>query len=98
MPSRPLPGGDDASGLTPPPTGSPASCSPARLSNKVEAQRLLYREVRERFGLSSQTAQLCINRASDAYKRDKSKRPSGSASMPPITYDHRTMSFKGIDR
>jgi putative transposase len=38
-----------------------------KLSNKIEAQRLLYREVRERFGLSAQTAILCIHRACEAY-------------------------------
>jgi IS605 OrfB family transposase len=68
-----------------------------RLSNKIEAQRLLYREVRERFGLSAQTAILCIHRACEAYKRDRSIRPRFREGAG-ITYDVRTMSFKGIDR
>ena len=67
------------------------------LSNKVEAQRLLYREVRERFGLSAQTAILCIHRACEAYKRDPSIRPQFRQDAG-ITYDVRTMSFKGIDK
>jgi putative transposase len=46
-----------------------------RLSNKIEAQRLLYREIRDRFGLSAQTAILCLHRACEAYKRDKGVRP-----------------------
>jgi putative transposase len=67
------------------------------LSNKIEAQRLLYREVRERFGLSAQTAILCIHRACEAYKRDKSIRPRFRKDAG-ITYDVRTLSFKGIDK
>ena len=68
-----------------------------KVSNKLEAQRLLYREVRERFGLSSQTAILCIHRACEAYKRDKSIRPR-LRKHAGITYDVRTMSFKGINK
>jgi IS605 OrfB family transposase len=68
-----------------------------KVSNKIEAQRLLYHEVRRRFGLSAQTAILCIHRACEAYKRDRSKRP-GFRKDAGITYDVRTMSFKGIDK
>jgi putative transposase len=46
-----------------------------QLTNKIEAQRLLYAEIRQRFGLSSQMAILCLHRACEAYKRDKSIRP-----------------------
>jgi IS605 OrfB family transposase len=68
-----------------------------QLSNKIEAQRLLYREIRQRFGLSAQTAILCLHRACEAYKRDKSIRPRFRKDAA-ITYDVRTMSFKGIDK
>lgn len=68
-----------------------------KLSNKVEAQRLLYREVRERFGLSSQTAILCLHRACEAYKRDKEIRPEFRKHAA-MTHDLHTMSFKGIDK
>jgi putative transposase len=68
-----------------------------KLSNKIEAQRLLYREVRDRFGLSAQTAILCIHRACEAYKRDTAIRPRFRDSAG-ITYDVRTMSFKGPDQ
>jgi putative transposase len=68
-----------------------------RMTNKIDAQKLLYRDVRERFGLSSQMAILCIHRSCEAYKRDKSIRPTFRAHAA-ITYDVRTMSFKGIDR
>jgi putative transposase len=66
-------------------------------ANVFELRKLVYHEVRERFGLSSQQAQLAIKAVSDVYKRDKSIkvafRPHAS-----IAYDVRTMSFKGIDK
>jgi IS605 OrfB family transposase len=68
-----------------------------RIANVYDLRRLCYAEIRERFGLSSQMAQLAIKAASDAYKRDTSKRVRfrKHASVP---YDQRTMSFKGTDR
>jgi predicted transposase len=68
-----------------------------RTANVYDLRRLCYAEVRQRFGLSSQMAQLAIKAASDAYKRDKSKRVRfrNHAAVP---YDIRTMSFKGPDR
>ena len=68
-----------------------------KLSNKISAQQVLYHEIRERFGLSSQTAILALHRACEAYKRDKSIRPRFRKHAA-ITYDVRTMSFKGIDK
>jgi IS605 OrfB family transposase len=68
-----------------------------KLSNKIEAQRLFYHEIRERFGLSAQTTILALHRACEAYKRDKSIRPRFRKDAA-ITYDVRTMSFKGIDK
>jgi IS605 OrfB family transposase len=68
-----------------------------KLSNKIEAQRLLYHEIRRRFGLSAQAAILCLHRACEAYRRDPSKRPRFRKDAG-ITYDVRTMSFKGIDQ
>ena len=68
-----------------------------RTANVFDLRRLCYEQVRDRFGLSSQMAQLAIKAASDAYKRDKSKRVRfrKHAAVP---HDQRTMSFKGIDR
>jgi putative transposase len=68
-----------------------------QLTNKLEAQRLLYKEIRDRFGLSSQMAILCLHRACEAYKRDKAIRPVFRKHAA-ITHDVRTMSFKGIDK
>jgi putative transposase len=42
-----------------------------RTANVYEVRKLAYAEVRERFGLSSQMAQLAIKAACDAYRRDK---------------------------
>jgi putative transposase len=68
-----------------------------QMTNKIEAQRFLYAEIRERFGLSSQMAILCLHRACEAYRRDKAIRPKFRKHAA-ITYDVRTMSFKGIDK
>jgi putative transposase len=68
-----------------------------KLANKIELQRLHYRELRERFSLSSQMAVRAIAQVVEAYKRDKSKQPTfrPHAAVP---YDARILSFKGLDR
>jgi IS605 OrfB family transposase len=68
-----------------------------RCSNKVELQKIVYRDLRERFDLSSQMAVRCIAQVCEAYRRDKTIRPEfrPHAAMP---HDQRTMSFKGPDR
>ncbi len=68
-----------------------------RTANVFELRKLCYREVREKFGLSSQQAQLSIKSVSDAYKRDKSRKVSFRR-LAAIPFDQRTMSFKGIDK
>jgi putative transposase len=68
-----------------------------KVTNKIEAQQIYYRDVRERFGLGSQTAILCIHRAVEAFKRDTSILPVFRPDAA-ITYDVRTLSFKGPDR
>src|SRR6185437_5759716 len=66
-------------------------------SNKIDLQKIVYRDLRERFGLSSQMAVRCIAQVCEAYQRDKTIRPvfRPHASVP---YDQRLMSFKGPDR
>jgi putative transposase len=66
-------------------------------ANVFELRKLVYHEVREKFGLSSQQAQLAIKAVSDAYKRDKSIRVRFRPHAA-IAYDVRTMGFKGIDK
>lgn len=68
-----------------------------KLSNRIEAQRLLYHEIRERFGLTAQTTILAIRRACEAYKRDKSIRPRFRKHAA-ITYDSRVLRFIGLDK
>lgn len=59
--------------------------------------RRCYRELRDRFDLSSQTAVRAIGKAVETFRRDKTRcpvfRPDGA-----VVYDERTFSFKGIDR
>src|SRR5262245_6723111 len=47
-----------------------------KLANKIELQKLHYRELRQRFELSAQMAVRCIAQVCEAYKRDKAKRPT----------------------
>jgi len=68
-----------------------------RCANKIELQRLVYYDIREQFGLSSQMTIRAISKVSEAYKRDRSKqphfRPHGA-----MVYDERILSFPRIDR
>jgi IS605 OrfB family transposase len=68
-----------------------------RLSNKVEAQKLLYSAVRAKFGLSAQMTILCIHRVCGAYKRDKDIRPTFRRRAA-VTYDVRCMSYRGLNQ
>ena len=74
-----------------------AECFARKEANQFEVRQFAYRHLRDHFGLSSQTAQLCIKNVCDAYKRDKAKRVHVRKHAA-IVYDQRTMSFKGIDR
>jgi IS605 OrfB family transposase len=66
-------------------------------ANQVDLRRLCYHEIRQRFGLSSQQAQLAIKAVCDAYKRDKSRRVHfrQHAALP---FDQRIMGFKAGQR
>lgn len=68
-----------------------------KLVNKFALQKLYYRELRIRFGLSAQMAVRCIAQVVEAYKREKNICPQfrPHASVP---YDKRIMGFKGVDR
>jgi predicted transposase len=62
-------------------------------ANKAELQQLAYHAVRRDFGLSAQMTIRAIGQAIDAYKRDLAVQPHD-----PITYDRRSLSWKGADR
>ena len=67
-----------------------------RTANKIRLQPLVYGELRERFGLSSQMAVRAISKACEAYKRDKSIRPTFRP-LGAVAYDQRILSWKGRD-
>lgn len=68
-----------------------------KVTNKRLAQKLVYRELRDRFALTAQTAILVIHRVCEAYKRDKDVRPKFRPNAA-ITYDPRVMRFIGLDK
>jgi putative transposase len=65
------------------------------LANKFKLQKLVYADIRKRFGLSSQLAIRAISKTAESYKRDKSIKPTFRREGA-ITYDERVMSFKGL--
>lgn len=67
-----------------------------RTANKIRLQPLVYAELRERFGLSSQMAIRAISKACEAYKRDKTIQPSFRP-LGAVAYDQRILSWKGRD-
>lgn len=64
-----------------------------RTFGKFPLQKLVYNEVKDRFGLSAQIAILCVFKVADAYKKDKKTKrtfkPTGS-----IAFDVRLLSWK----
>ncbi len=66
-------------------------------ANKIALQRLVYYDIRERFGLSSQMTIRAISKVSEAYKRDKKQQPSFRLHGA-MVYDERILSFPRIDR
>ena len=66
-------------------------------SNKMRLQPVVYRVLRERFGLSAQMAIRCIAKVCDVYKRDRNKRPTFKP-YGAMVHDERTFSFKGVYR
>ncbi len=67
-----------------------------KLFNKVFLQRIVYRDIREKFGLAAQLAVRVIAKVVETYKADRTIfhefRDFGS-----IVYDERILSFKGLD-
>jgi putative transposase len=60
-----------------------------RTADVFELRRPCYTEIRARFGLSSQMAQLAIKTARDAYRRDESVRPKFRKNAA-VAYDRMT--------
>ena len=68
-----------------------------KLYNKVFLQKIVYRDIREKFGLAAQLAIRVIAKVVETYKADREHfhefRDSGC-----IVYDQRILSFKGMDQ
>jgi IS605 OrfB family transposase len=68
-----------------------------RTANKMKLQKHIYRETRERFGLSAQMAIRAIAKVCEAYKRDRSKKPMFRL-YGAMVYDQRILSWKHLER
>lgn len=68
----------------------------AQCADNRALQRMHYRALRERFGLSSQMAVRAIAKVCEVYKRDRSKRPTFRP-RGAVPYDQRIYSLKGPD-
>src|SRR5947209_19560688 len=64
-------------------------------ANKFSLQKLVYGELRTTYNLPAQLAIRCISKASEAYKRDKSIKPTFRPEGA-IVYDPRVMAFKSL--
>ncbi len=72
-----------------------------RLANKVKLQRVVYEEVRRRFGLPAQHTVRAIASVVNSYKAKKKRRWEKKIefdTFSAIDLDQRLISFKGIDR
>ncbi len=67
-----------------------------KYASKVLLQRMLYRQVREQFGLSAQMAVRAIAKVVEAYKRDRTRKPTFRP-RGAVPYDQRILSFKSLD-
>jgi IS605 OrfB family transposase len=69
----------------------------ARVYSQPSIHKLVYADIRSRFGLSAQMAVRAIGKAVECFARDKTIcpvfKPHGA-----ITYDERIFSFKGLDK
>lgn len=66
-------------------------------ADKIKLQKLYYRQIRERFGLSAQHTVRAISKVCEVYKRDRSKLCRFKA-LGAVPYDQRLYSFKnGLD-
>jgi IS605 OrfB family transposase len=66
-------------------------------ADKYRLHGLHYLDLRSKFGLSSQMAVRAISKVVEAYKRDRTRKPSFKPHGA-IAYDQRILSFKAMDR
>jgi len=67
-----------------------------RTANKMKLQKHVYYETRKLFGLSAQMAIRAIAKVCEAYKRDKSKKPTFKPHGA-MVYDQRILSWKRLE-
>jgi len=67
-----------------------------RTANKFTLQKHIYYSIREKYGLPAQLTIRAISKVAETYKRDKSVKPKFEPESAMI-YDHRIMSFKGLE-
>lgn len=67
-----------------------------RSANKVRLQKIVYRDIREKFGLSAQLTIRAIAKVAEAYKRDKTIKPEFRPDGA-VVYDQRILSWKGLE-
>jgi len=67
-----------------------------KTANKFALQKLVYGELRSTYQLPAQLAIRAISKASEAYKRDKSIKPTFRPEGA-LVYDQRVMAFKGLN-
>jgi IS605 OrfB family transposase len=66
-------------------------------ANKMKLQKHVYHEARERFDLSAQMAIRAIAKVCEAYKRDRSKKPTFKP-YGAMVYDERILSWKHLQQ
>lgn len=66
-----------------------------KVFGQVSIHRRVYRDIREKFGLSAQMAIRAIAKAVECFRRDKTKCPTFKP-LGAICYDQRVLSFKGL--
>ncbi len=67
-----------------------------KTANKIELQKIVYYDVRDKFKLSAQLVIRAIAKVAEAYKRDRSIKPEFRPDGA-IVYDQRILSWKGLE-
>lgn len=68
-----------------------------KTANKFRLQKIVYRDIRRMFGLSAELTIRAISKVSEAYKRDRSIKPTFKPHSA-VIYDQRILSWKGLDK
>lgn len=67
-----------------------------KTANKIELQKVVYYDVRDKFDLSAQLVIRAIAKVSEAYKRDRTIKPEFRPDGA-IVYDQRILSWRGLE-